>query len=106
MFFRYDVVYINLTHKPDWLIEKNPLNKVPCIELEGGETLYESLIIAEYLDDAYPQNKLYSSQPLAKATEKLLIDRFNAVIAIMYKVFATFHVCIYILRLSNASRYL
>lgn len=85
--FRYDVVYVNLTHKPDWLIEKSPLNKVPCIELEGGETLYESLIIADYLNDAYPQNKLYPSNPLAKAKDKLLIDRFNTVISTMYKVF-------------------
>lgn len=83
----YDVVYVNLTHKPDWLIEKSSLNKVPCIELEGGETLYESLIIADYLDDAYPQNKLYPSNPLAKAKDKLLINRFNAVITTMYKVF-------------------
>lgn len=88
--FRYDIVYINLTHKPDWLIEKSPLNKVPCIELEGGETLYESLIIADYLDDAYPHNKLYPNNPLAKAKDKLLIDRFNAVITTMYKVFFMF----------------
>lgn len=85
--FRYDVVYVNLTHKPDWLIEKSPFNKVPCIELEGGETLYESLIIADYLDEAYPQNKLYPSNPLAKAKDKLLVDRFNIVISTFYKVF-------------------
>ncbi|XP_011871091.1 PREDICTED: pyrimidodiazepine synthase-like [Vollenhovia emeryi] len=80
----YDVVNVNLTHKPEWLIEKSPLNKVPCIELENGETLYESLIIADYLDDAYPQNKLYPSNPLMKAKDKLLIDRFNTVISTMY----------------------
>lgn len=53
-----------MTHKPDWLLEKSPLGKVPCIELEGGEILYESLVIAEYLDDTYPQNKLYPNDPL------------------------------------------
>lgn len=88
LIFRYDVVYVNLTQKPDWLIEKSPFNKVPCIELEGGETVYESLIIADYLDEAYPQNKLYPSNPLAKAKDKLLIDRFYTVISTMYyKVF-------------------
>lgn len=88
LIFRYDIVNVNLTHKPEWLIEKSPLNKVPCIELEGGETVYESLIIADYLDEAYPQNKLYPSNPLAKAKDKLLIDRFNTVISTMYyKVF-------------------
>lgn len=81
---------MNLIDKPDWLIEKSPLNKVPCIELEGGETLYESLIIAEYLDNAYPQNKLYPNDPLAKAKDKLLIDRFNTVIATMHRVFVLY----------------
>lgn len=86
-FNRYDVVYINLTQKPEWFLEKNPIGKVPCIELEGGEILYESLIIAEYLDEAYPQNKLCPYSPFAKAKDKLLIERFNGVINNMYKVF-------------------
>lgn len=28
----------------------NPLNKVPALELDGGESLYDSAVIAEYLD--------------------------------------------------------
>ncbi|KAI4503813.1 hypothetical protein M0802_001216 [Mischocyttarus mexicanus] len=82
----YDVVYVNLTQKPEWLLEKNPLGKVPCIELNGGEVLYESLIIAEYLDEAYPKNKLFPLNPLAKAKDKLLIERFNGVITNMHKL--------------------
>ncbi|OAD53462.1 Glutathione S-transferase omega-2, partial [Eufriesea mexicana] len=82
----HDVVYVNLTQKPDWLLAKSPVGKVPCIELEGGETLYESLVIAEYLDDAYPQNKLYPNDPLSRAKDKLLIGRFNSVINTMYKL--------------------
>ncbi|KAF3420985.1 hypothetical protein E2986_05549 [Frieseomelitta varia] len=85
----HDVVYINLTNKPEWLLEKSPLGKVPVIELEEGKTLYESLVIAEYLDDAYPHNKLYPTDPLAKAKDKLLIDRFNSVINTMYKLLYT-----------------
>lgn len=84
----YDTVYINLTSKPEWFIDKNPLSKVPCIELENEETLYESLIIADYLDDVYPEDKLYPSDFLKKAKDKLLIERFNAVITSMYKGFS------------------
>ncbi|KAG7189805.1 hypothetical protein KM043_017465 [Ampulex compressa] len=84
----YDVVYVNLTHKPEWLLEKSLLGKVPCIELDSGETLYESLIIADYLDDAYPQHKLYPGNPLAKAKDRLLIQSFNTVINTMYKLYA------------------
>ncbi|XP_076649059.1 pyrimidodiazepine synthase [Halictus rubicundus] len=83
----YDVVYVNLTNKPEWLLEKSPRGKVPCIELNEGEILYESLVIAEYLDEAYSQNKLYPINPLAKAKDKLLIDRFNSVINTIYKLY-------------------
>lgn len=85
---RYDAVYINLTQKPKWYLEKYPLGKVPCIELEDGEALTESLIIADYLEDAYPEVPLYPSDPLAKAKDKLLIDQFNNVTSALYKVIA------------------
>lgn len=62
------------------------MGKVPCIEFQSGETLYESLIIADCLDEAYPQNKLYPDNPVARAKDKLLISRFNTVINVMYKV--------------------
>lgn len=84
--FRYDTVNLNLQKKPEWFVDKNPLQKVPCIELPGGEILYESLIIADYLDEVYPKNKLHPSDPLKKAKDRLLIDRFNSVITPMYKV--------------------
>ncbi|XP_033210966.1 pyrimidodiazepine synthase-like isoform X2 [Belonocnema kinseyi] len=84
----YDVVNINLTEKPEWLLEKSPLGKVPCLEFENGETLYESLIIADYLDEVYPQNHLYPKNPLAKAKDKLLIERFNSVTTTIYQLFA------------------
>ncbi|XP_058805240.1 pyrimidodiazepine synthase-like [Phymastichus coffea] len=83
----YDVVYVNLTQKPEWLQEKSPLGKVPCIEFENGDTLYESLIISEYLDEAYPESTLFPKDPLAKAKDKLLIERFNEVITTIYKIY-------------------
>ncbi|XP_046468363.1 pyrimidodiazepine synthase isoform X1 [Neodiprion pinetum] len=85
----YDVVYVNLTHKPEWLVEKNPLSKVPLLELKEGNILYESLIIVDYLDEAYPEHRLYPKDPLLKAQEKLLIERFGAIIVLMNKVYYT-----------------
>lgn len=83
----YDMVYINLSAKPEWLIDISPLGKVPCIVLDNNEVLYESLIVADYLDEAYPENNLYPSDPLQKAKDKLLIERFGGVISMMYKLF-------------------
>jgi glutathione S-transferase len=77
---------VNLISKPKWFIEKNPTGKVPCIELKPGEILKESLIIADYLDEAYPEIKLYPNNLWAKAKDKLLINQFNEIEAIVYKV--------------------
>lgn len=82
----YDVVYINLSNKPKWFQEKSITGEVPCIELENGEVLRESLIIAEYLDNAYPEKKLFPTDPLTLAKDKLLVERFNCVIHPTYKL--------------------
>jgi len=81
----YDVVNINLYSKPDWYYDKSPFGKVPALELENGEVLYESLIIADYLDEKYKAHQLHSHDPLQKAKDKLLIEEFNRVVNTMYK---------------------
>ncbi|KAF5289957.1 hypothetical protein FQR65_LT11704 [Abscondita terminalis] len=82
----YDVVYINLSNKPDWLFEKSPLGKIPALEVEGGDVLYESLIIADYLEDIWTTHPLYPREPLQKAKDRLLIDQFGKIINTMYKL--------------------
>lgn len=78
----YHTVNINLTNKPDWLFEAHPLGKVPCLQLvdqPGAPFVYESLLIAEYLDEVYPEPKLYPTDPLEKLKEKLWIERFTPI---------------------------
>jgi glutathione S-transferase len=44
---------------PDTTIgESNPLGKVPCLVMEGGEALFDSRVIVEYLDTLSPVGKL------------------------------------------------
>ncbi len=38
--------------------ESNPLRKVPCLVMEGGEALFDSRVIVEYLDTLSPVGKL------------------------------------------------
>jgi glutathione S-transferase len=38
--------------------EANPLGKVPCLIMEGGEALFDSRVIVEYLDTLSPVGKL------------------------------------------------
>lgn len=41
--------------------ETNPLGKVPCLTMEGGEALFDSRVIVEYLDTLSPVGKLIPS---------------------------------------------
>ena len=40
----------------------NPLGKVPCLVMEGGEAIFDSRVIVEYLDTLSPVGKLIPSQ--------------------------------------------
>ncbi len=38
--------------------QSNPLGKVPCLVMEGGEALFDSRVIVEYIDTLSPVGKL------------------------------------------------
>jgi glutathione S-transferase len=40
------------------ITEANPLGKVPCLVMEGGEAVFDSRVIVEYLDTLSPVGKL------------------------------------------------
>lgn len=40
------------------IAHSNPLGKVPCLVMEGGEALFDSRVIVEYLDTLSPVGKL------------------------------------------------
>ena len=42
----------------DTILKSNPLGKVPCLVLEGGEALFDSRVIVEYVDTLSPVGKL------------------------------------------------
>jgi len=42
----------------DTILKSNPLGKVPCLVMEGGEAVFDSRVIVEYLDTLSPVGKL------------------------------------------------
>jgi glutathione S-transferase len=42
----------------DRILESNPLGKVPCLVMEGGEAVFDSRVIVEYVDTLSPVGKL------------------------------------------------
>jgi len=42
----------------DEILKSNPLGKVPCLVLDGGEAVFDSRVIVDYLDTLSPVGKL------------------------------------------------
>ena len=40
------------------ILKSNPLGKVPCLVMEGGDAIFDSRVIVEYLDTLSPVGKL------------------------------------------------
>ncbi len=50
--------------------QANPLGKVPCLVMEGGEALFDSRVIVEYIDTLSPVGKLIPSTGRERAEVK------------------------------------
>jgi RNA polymerase-associated protein len=72
----HDTIEIDLRDRPAWLYEKNPAGKVPVLE-EDGWVLPESAVIAEFLNDRYPDPPLWPEDPGERAAGRLLVFRFE-----------------------------
>jgi glutathione S-transferase len=72
----YERVTLNLAKKdqkrPEFL-QLNPYGKVPVID-DGGNILFESCIINEYLDEKYPNPPLLPRDPFLRGRGRVLID--------------------------------
>ena len=72
----HDTIEIDLRDRPAWLYEKNPAGKVPVLE-EDGWVLPESAVIAEFLNERYPEPRLWPEDPGERAAGRLLVFRFE-----------------------------
>ena len=54
----YDFVVEDVWAADSTVGQSNPLGKVPCLVMEGGEALFDSRVIVEYLDTLSPVGKL------------------------------------------------
>lgn len=73
----YETVAIDLSNRPAWLYEKNPLGKVPVLE-EDGFCLPESAVIMELLEERFPEPPLLPVEAAERALARLAVWRFDA----------------------------
>jgi glutaredoxin len=72
----YETVTIDLSDRPTWLYEKNPVGKVPVLE-EDAFVLPESAVIMEYLEERYPEPALLPADPAERVLARLQVHRFD-----------------------------
>jgi RNA polymerase-associated protein len=71
----YETVEIDLSDRPAWVYELNPVGRVPI--LDDDCVLPESEVIMEYLEDRYPEVPLLVGDAVARARARLLVHRFD-----------------------------
>ena len=73
-------------HLPQDLIDLNPYQSVPTL-VDRDLTLYDPLIIMEYLDERFPHPPLMPVYPVARGTSRQLMNRIeNDWYSLMYKI--------------------
>ena len=69
----YDISYIDRNDRPAWFLAISPHAKVPVLQIDGKEALFESNAIAEYLDETTAP-RLHPEDALARARNRAWTD--------------------------------
>lgn len=75
-----------MEHKSDTVSSRNPLQRLPVLELDDGTILTESVAICRYFEELHPEPALFGTGALGKATvemwnRRLELNLFAAVAA-------------------------
>jgi glutathione S-transferase len=83
----FERIDIDLADKPDWFLKLSPLGKVPLLVVTGEDgteqLLFESQVIAEYLDETIAP-RLHPADPLQRALHRAWIEFASATLADLY----------------------
>ncbi|MEE6485873.1 hypothetical protein FKM82_014437 [Ascaphus truei] len=83
---RFEEININLQNKPDWFFDKSPFGLVPVLETSKGQLIYDSPIVSEYLDEAFPGKKLIPADPYQRAHQRMVVEHFSWLPTLLYKM--------------------
>ena len=69
----YDITYIDRDNRPAWFLAVSPHAKVPVLQIDGKEALFESNAIAEYLEET-AEPPLHPQDAIARARNRAWTD--------------------------------
>jgi len=73
----YQRVDIDLASPPDWFVNLSPLGKVPLLLVDNETLLFESAVIAEYVNERF-SGGLLASEVLPRARQRAWIEFASA----------------------------
>ncbi len=56
-------------------LKKNPTGQVPCLELDNGQVISETVAICEYLEELHPTPALIGATPVERAEARMALRR-------------------------------
>lgn len=86
----FEQVYIDLANKPDWFLALSPLGKVPLLQVEDGDgrqtVLFESSVIAEYVEEAMPGAQLHPADSIERARHRGWMEFGSAALSDIWRL--------------------
>jgi len=72
----YQYIEVNPYHKDPEFLKLNPRGLVPTLQAPNGRPLYESTVLCEYLEEAYPSNtpRFLPEDPFDRARARIWTD--------------------------------
>ena len=74
----YEIKYIDPDNRPDWFLAISPHAKVPVLQIDGRDALFESNAIAENLDETAPP-RLHPADAIERARNRAWTDYVTTV---------------------------
>jgi glutathione S-transferase len=65
-------------NRQDAYLDRNPAGQLPCLELDDGSTLAETVAICEYLEELNPEKPLIGSTPEERAMTRMWTRRVES----------------------------
>ncbi len=87
----FERIDIDLADKPDWFLAISPTGKVPVLEVTEADgrkqILFESAVIAEYLDEIGEGSRLLPADPLQRARQRAWVEYGATALADLYRLY-------------------